>query len=73
MGDHNDGFSPGNFVHRMHELFFGDAIQGTGCFIEDQNIRVMVKGSSDAEPLALPATAQSRGTNQQNDNWWIDW
>ena len=57
MGDHDDGLFTREIVNGIHDQFLGDSVQGACGLIENKHVRVMIKGSSDADTLPL-ATGQ---------------
>ena len=55
MRDEDDGDFVPQVVHRFHHRLFGEVIECTSGFIEDQHLRVVVQRSGDADALALSA------------------
>ena len=53
MRDQDDGNVVAKVVHRVHHGLFGKVIQRAGSFIQYQHLRVVVKGASNTDALAL--------------------
>ena len=55
MRDKDDGDFMSQVVYRFHHRLFGEVIERTGGFIQNQYLRVVIQRSGNADSLALPA------------------
>ena len=55
MRDQDNGDFMPEVVYRFHHRLFGEVIQRTGGFIQNQHLRVVVERSGNADAVALPA------------------